>query len=166
VRFSYIVRMRYIQLSPVQYEMLSRIRRQSLKSSVRDRAFSLLLSSQGQTVSQLSQFFDVHRNTIHNWFDAFEANSLVGLYDKSGRGGKFKLNVEHQSALLVWIKERPQNLDYLIHKVAQHFGVSVSRWTIKRFLKKQGLTWRRVKRGLPKQEDPEILEKKEKSLSC
>ena len=54
--------MRYIELNPVQNKMLNRIRRQSQKPLVRDRAFSLLLSSQGQTVTQLSQFFDVHRN--------------------------------------------------------------------------------------------------------
>ncbi len=158
--------MRYIQLNPVQYEMLSLIRRKSEKPAVRDRAFSLLLSSQGQTISQLSQFFDVHRNTINNWFNAFAANSLVGLYDEPGRGSKSKLKSEHQEAILIWIKESPQNLDYLIHKVAQHFHLSVSRWTIKRFLKSQGLTWRRVRRGLPKQEEPQILEKKEKNLNC
>jgi transposase len=166
VRYSYVIAMRYIHLNPVQYEMLSLIRRKSEKPSVRDRAFSLLLSSQGQTVSQLSQCFDVHRNTIHNWFNAFEANSLVGLYDESGRGNKSKLQSEHEEAILTWIKESPQNLDYLIHKVAQHFQLRVSRWTIKRYLKSQGLTWRRVRRGLPKQEEPQILEKKEENSSC
>lgn len=157
------LRMRYIKLKSEQRQMLSRIRRQSRKPLVRDRAFCMLLSDQGQSIHQLTKFFDVHRNTIRNWFESFENDGLVGLYDCVGRGGKLKLQPHQQEAVIAWVRENPQSLDYIVHKVAQHFGLSVSRWTIKRFLKSQGLTWRRVRRGMPKQEDPIVVEKKHKN---
>ena len=64
--------MRYIQLLPEQVPMLERIRRLSKKPRTRDRALALLLSHQGQSAPKLALFFDVHRNTIINWFNAFE----------------------------------------------------------------------------------------------
>lgn len=139
--------------------MLQRIRRDSQKPQVRDRAFCVLLSDQGQSILALSQAFEVHHNTIRNWFNAFEADGLVGLYDEPGRGSKPKLQPEYTAAILSWVEDRPQDLDYAVYKIAERFSVRVSRWTVQRFLKHQGHTWRRVRRGLPKAEEPEVIEK-------
>ena len=80
--------MRYIQLQPEQARMLERIRRRSQKPRVRDRALALLLSHQGQSVPQLAMFFGLHRNTMINWFNAFEHGGLVGLYDAPRSGAQ------------------------------------------------------------------------------
>jgi len=152
--------MRYIHLLPEQVRMLERIRRHSRKPRVRDRALSLLLSHQGQSVKQLAGFFGVHRNTIINWFNAFETYGLVGLYDAKGRGRTPKLDAQQRQQVKSWVKQSPQDLDRVAARVAEHFKVSVSRWTLKRAIADQGMAWRRVPRGLPKQEEPEVLEKK------
>lgn len=158
--------MRYIQLVPEQARMLERIRRHSRKARVRDRALGLLLSHQGRSVNQLAAFFDVHRNTVINWFNAFESYGLVGLYDAKGRGRTPKLNPEQAKQVKAWVQESPQDLDRVVGQVAEHFELSVSRWTVKRAIQDQGMTWRRVRRGMPKQEAAEVLEKKTKSLPC
>ena len=152
--------MRYIHLLPEQVRMLERIRRHSRKPRVRDRALSLLLSHQGQTVGQLAAFFGVHRNTIINWSGAFETYGLVGLYDAQGRGRKPKLDTQQRQQVKAWVKQSPQDLDRVAFRVAEHFKVSVSRWTVKRAIQDQAMAWRRVRRGLPKEEEPEVLEKK------
>ena len=72
---------------------------------------------------------------------------------------KPKLKAYHREAIFSWIEENPQDLDYAVYKVAQQFGLRVSRWTIQRFLKSQGYTWRRVRSSLPKQEESDIGEK-------
>jgi transposase len=154
--------MRYIQLTSAQRSMLARIRRESIKSQVRDRAFCILLSDQSQSIPTLSQAFDVYHNTIRNWFNAFENDSLVGLYDEPGRGSKSKLQPQHKSSVIAFVEARPQDLDYAVYKIAEHFGLRVSRWTVQRFLKSQGYTWRRVRRGMPK-EEADVVEKKQKS---
>ena len=155
--------MRHIQLTSVQADMLARIRHQSQKPQVRDRAFSLLLSAQGQSIAELSTIFDKHPNTIRNWFTSYESDGLVGLYDTPGRGSKSKLKPHHKSAVLSWVAERPQDLDYTVHKIEHHLNLRVSRWTVQRYLEHHGYTLRRVRRGLPKQEEPDILEKKQKN---
>lgn len=158
--------MRYIRLLPEQARMLERIRRHSRKARVRDRALGLLLSHQGQSVNQLAAFFDVHRNTVINWFNAFERYGLVGLYDAKGRRHPPTLNPEQARQVKAWVKESPQDLDRVVGQVAERFALSVSRWTVKRAVQDQGMTWRRVRRGMPKQEAPEVLEKKPESLLC
>ncbi len=155
--------MRYIQLLPEQVPMLERIRRLSKKPRTRDRALALLLSHQGQSAPKLALFFDVHRNTIINWFNAFERYGLPGLYDNPRRGRRRKLNAEQVEQVKTWVKESPQNIDRVVARVAESFGLRVSRWTIKRAIKSRAMTWRRVRRGMPKQEDPEIIEKKHNS---
>jgi transposase len=140
--------------------MIERIRRLSQKPRTRDRALALLLSHQGKTAPELAGFFDVHRNSIINWFNAFETHGLVGLYDGARSGRRRSLNAEHAEQVKTWVKENPQNLDHVAARVAEHYGISVSRWTIKRLLKSQGMTWRRVRRGMPKQETADVLEKK------
>ncbi len=155
--------MRYIHLLPEQARMLERIRRRSQKPRVRDRALALLLSYQGQSVPQLARFFGVHPNTVINWFNAFERWGLVGLYDAPRTGRRPKLTQEQAKQVKIWVKDNPQQLDRVASQVAEVFKKSVSRWTLKRIVKGQGMTWRRVRRGMPKQEDEAVLEKKSRS---
>lgn len=155
--------MRYIQLLPEQARMLERLRRRSQKPRVRDRALALVLSHQGQSVPQLATFFGVHRNTVINWFNAFEHWGLVGLYDARRSGRRPKLTQEQAKQVKLWAKDTPQQLDRVTSQVAEVFGQSLSRWTVKRIVKGQGMTWRRVRRGMPKQEDEAVLEKKSRS---
>ena len=95
--------MRYINLTFAQRSMLTRIRWESSKSQVRDRAFCILLSDQGQSISALTQAFEVHRNTILNWFNAFENDGLIGLYDEPGRGSTSILGSQHKDAIIAFV---------------------------------------------------------------
>ncbi len=88
---------------------------------------------------------------------------MVGLYDAPRTGRRPKLTQEQAKQVKVWVKDTPQQLDRVASQVAEVFGKSVSRWTLKRMVKGQGMTWRRVRRGMPKQEDEAVLEKKSRS---
>jgi len=75
--------MRYIKgLSKETVKLLRRIYKQSQYYQVRQRAHCIQLSYQGYTIAELMKIFKVSRNTIYNWFNSWESNGLVGLYNR------------------------------------------------------------------------------------
>ncbi|WP_080570091.1 helix-turn-helix domain-containing protein [Anaplasma marginale] len=49
------------------------------------------------------EIVQVSRNTIYNWFNAWDKNGLVGLYDSKGRGRNQKLNIKYQQKIKQWV---------------------------------------------------------------
>lgn len=137
-------------LSNESEKMLARIYTESKHHQVRERAKCLLLSYQGTTITELVKIFNVTRKTIYNWFTAWEDRKLPGLYNSPGRGRKPKLNEEQQLEVKELVKESPKSLKTVQSKIKEKWGVEISKDTIKRTIKKSGMTWRRMKRGLGK----------------
>jgi len=54
---------------------------------LRQRAHAVILSHKKFTVEELSDIFEVHRDTISRWLNSYEENGIGGLFDapKSGR---------------------------------------------------------------------------------
>ena len=93
--------MRYIKgLSKETLKILDRIYNQSKYYQVRQRAHCIQLSFQGHKISELMKIFKVSRNTIYNWFNNWDLESLVGLYNNPGRGRKTIFNTNQQKILM------------------------------------------------------------------
>jgi transposase len=155
--------MRFIKdLSQETKKLLRRISRQSRYYRVRQRALSLILSAEGYTTTELMKIFSVDRDTIYNWFNAWEALRLAGLYDRKGKGRKSSLTPKQSLQVKQWAKEFPKNLKKIGAMIQEECGISVSEKTIKRMLKRLGLTWRRIRQKVNGEPDPvEYQEKKE-----
>ncbi len=89
--------MRFVKQSASEtVKLLWRIHKHSRHYRVRRRAHCILLSFQGFMVPLLARMFNVSQQTIYNWLNAWEARRFPGLYDNSGKGGKFKLAPEQK----------------------------------------------------------------------
>ena len=82
------------------------------------------------------EIFQVSRNTIYNWFNTWDKNGLVGLYDRKGRGRKHKFNIGNQQKIKEWVKENTKNLNNVRDKIHKEFGIITSIKTIKIIIKK------------------------------
>jgi transposase len=77
----------------------------------------------------------VSEKTLYNWFNAWNDNGLVGLYDRVGRGRKPKLNAEQKAQVKDWVKDSPRNLKAVLEKIEATWNIKISLDTLKRMLK-------------------------------
>ena len=141
--------MRFIlDLSPETESMLERIYKQSRHHQVRQRSQCIIMSFRGFKISELMMIFGVSRKTIYNWFTWWEDEKLLGLYNQPGRGRKTKLDREQQAQLKEWVRAEPRNLKKTLIKIQEEWGLSLSKDTVKRIIKKLGMRWKRMKRGV------------------
>ena len=157
--------MRFIQLlSSETVSLLQRIYRQSKRPQVRQRAQCILLSNQGFTIAQLMQIFGVSRKTIYNWFTTWEERSVAGLYDRRGRGRKPIFTTEQREQIHRWAQATPKNLNSVLNQIKKTWNLSVSKDTLRRILKSFSMSWRRCRRVLGGNRDPEEYERKQHQL--
>ena len=157
--------MRYIKgLTQDTLKLLKRIYQQSKYYQVRQRAHCIQLSYQGYKISELMSIFQVSRNTIYNWFNAWESSKFVGLYNSPGRGRKKRFTVEQEQQIKNWVKDTPKNLDKVQAKIGQEWSKTVSKKTIKRIIKSASMGWYRIKRRVGGNPLPEFYDKKVKEL--
>jgi transposase len=157
--------MRFVEdVSQETISMLQRIYEQSKHHRVRPRAQCLLLSYHGSTTTQLMKIFQVDRITIYHWFNAWETRHLAGLYDKAKQGRPQKCTPEQKASIRQWAKAFPKNLNQVGALVGEHFQIRLSKQTWKRILKSMALSWRRVRKGVKGEPDPEEYQQKKEAL--
>ena len=157
--------MRHIKgLSKETLKILDRIHQQSKYYQVRQRAHCIKLSFQGYQISELIKMFKVSRNTIYNWFNSWDSESLVGLYNNPGRGRKTIFNINQKEVIKEWVKETPKNLEKVQGKINKEWGIIASKDTIRRVMKIAGMGWYRIKRSVAGSPVPEFSNKKIQEL--
>jgi len=104
------------------------------------------------------------RVTIYNWFNDWEKQKLVGLYDAKGKGRKPKLNPKQKEQVLQWAKTFPKSIKKIAGLILEHFSISLSKKTIKRILKYFGFTWRRIRQRVAGKPDPLEYQQKKETL--
>ena len=144
--------------------LLERLYRQSRHHRVRQRAHCLLLRSKGMKPAELGVIFPVSEKTLYNWFNAWNANGLVGLYDRPGKGRKQKLNDEQKAQVKAWVLASPRQLKATVQKVKETWDIEVSIDMLKRVLKAAGLRWRRLRRLPAKRPAPAVYQQKRYAL--
>lgn len=142
-------------LYPETLRLLQRLYQQSRHHDVRQRAHFLLLIAQGFTISQLLKIFPTSHKTLYNWLNAWEQRGILGLYNRPGRGRKPLFNDEQKKQIKEWVEENPKNLKAVIEKIKEEWNIECSKDTIKRIIKSLNMTWRRVRKAVGGQADPE-----------
>jgi transposase len=151
------------EINSLSFSLLERIYRQSIHHQVRQRAHFLILASQHVKVEELMKIFDISHRTVYNWFNRWESDGILGLYDKSGRGRKKIFNPEEEEKIRSWTKEEPRQLKKVLEKIKVEWGIDTSTKTIKRILKSLSMSWHRMRRCVRSEPDPiEYAEKRAK----
>jgi transposase len=157
--------MRFIQeISQETTHLLQRIYKQSKHSQVRQRAHCILLSIERFQIKQIMKILDVSRETVYNWFDAWEEERFIGLYDRPGRGRKSTFTPEQQEQIRSWAKESPKALRSVLERIEAEWKIRVSLDTVKRVLKSFAMRWRRARRIVAGEPDAEVYALKQKQL--
>ena len=157
--------MRFIQsLNYDTQRLLQKIYQKSKYHKVRQRAHCILLSSQGYTTNDLAHIFKVDRITIYNWLNHWESRRFAGLYDRKGKGRHPIFNQEQKEQIREWIKLYPKNLNKVIALIQEEFDLKASKSTIKRILKSFKLSWRRIRRKVRGEPDPDIYQERKAAL--
>lgn len=151
---------------PETQGLLQRLYRQSRHHQVRQRAHCILLSSQDYSIAQLMEIFSVSRKTLYNWFNNWEEQGVVGLYNRPGRGRKKTFNPEQVEQIRSWVQQSPRQLKQVVAKIREEWGMTTSTQTIKRVLKALRMSWHRLRRVVGGQPDAQEYEQKQAQLAA
>ena len=110
------------------------------------------------------EIFKVSRNTIYNWFNNWEKQGLIGVYNREGQGRKKIFDKEQQKILKEWVKETPKNLTRVQEKIKKTWGINASKDTIKRVIKCLKMKWKRLRKRVSGKPEGELYERKKKLL--
>lgn len=130
--------MRFVKLTEPELKTLQEGHKNGSQFQFRNRCFCLILSNQGKSVSQLTEFFEVSRITIYAWFDAWDKNGIVGLMNKPGQGRKSILSLQnpsHIKSVKAAIRKNPQSVKAVVAELESKIGSQMHPETLKRFLK-------------------------------
>lgn len=130
--------MRFVKLSEAELVTLQEGHKNGSQFQFRNRCFCLILSSQGKSVPELTQFFEVSRITIYSWLDAWDKHGIVGLMNKPGRGRKPILSVQNSEQVKqvkAAIRKNPQSVKAALAELESKIGSEMHPETLKRFLK-------------------------------
>jgi transposase len=152
------------EINPLSFKLLERIYRQSRHHQVRQRAHCLILTSLGVKIPELIKIFQVSRKTLYNWFNRWETEGIVGLYNKSGQGCKPTFNSQQKNQIRAWAKKEPRQLKQVVYKIRESWGMTVSIKTIQRILKILRMSWHRMRRGVGGEPNPQEYQEKKQQL--
>jgi len=152
------------EINPVSAKLLERIYRSSKHHQVRQRAQCLILTSQGVKVEELMKIFQVSYKTVYNWFERWESEGMVGLYNQKGQGRKPTFNWQQKSKIREWAAQEPRQLKKVVQKVKEEWGIKISTRTIKRILTIFYMSWHRMRRGVGGKPNPEEYKRKKAEL--
>ena len=152
------------EINSLSAKLLKRIYCQSKKFQVRQRAHCLILANQGTKVENLMQIFQVSRKTIYNWFERWESEGLVGLYNKPGRGRKATFNSEQKAKIKEWTQQEPRQLKQVLGKVEDEWGIKSSKKNLQRVLKTLKMSWHRMRKAVGGKPGPEEYQQKKAQL--
>ncbi len=152
------------EINPLSSKLLERIYCQSRHHQVRQRAHCLILASQGVKTEELIKIFQVSYKTIYNWFNRWELEGMVGLYNKSGRGCKPRFNSEQKAKIREWAQHQPRQLKQVAQKIKEEWEITISTKTIKRILKTLSMSWHRMRRGVGGEPNPQQYQVKQAQL--
>ena len=65
---------------------------------------------------------------------------------------------------MAWTKEYPQKIELVKEKAKENWNVSVSKDTIKRILKNENMSWRRIRKRVGWKPEPTEYQEKKKEL--
>ena len=141
------------KLTKSQIQKLNELKDAGITCRERHRAHAILLSYQGKNVAEIASIFQVHRHTILEWLDRWDAFGLESLPDQPRSGSPSKSTESEQAQALAFLKESPHNPALVLSQIEQETGKQISRSTLKRLAKRAGLIWKRMRKSLGSKQD-------------
>lgn len=154
--------MKYVlPLTDAEVITLQHLSKYHTQPQVRTRGNAILLSNNKIQLQHIADVSNVCRQTVSIWFNHGEINGLCGLFDKSGRGRKSTLR-EIKSQVIERVNKPPRSLTQVLAEIKKTYAIDVSKDTLKRFCRKSGLVWKRVRKSLcGKRDDKQFYAKRE-----
>lgn len=135
--------MRYVdELSKEERITVEQGVRHGKKQHFRHRCQSILMSADGYKVSEIARLFKVRTRTVYTWFDRWKTLGVAGLMILPGRGKKSRLNnleSKQIDQIRKQIEKNPQNLKQVCEELSQTLGITITKNTLKSFVKKTRL---------------------------
>jgi len=125
------------KLSGLSKSRLKIIKNSSFESNrIRTRAHAVILSSEGFAIKEIMKICNAAHKTISGWNDGWEMSGFDSLLDAphTGRLSKIKTN---QEEVINLVQRNPRQLNAVLEEIKQELGLSISKTTLKRFLKKK-----------------------------
>ena len=149
------------EINPLSLKLLKRVHRQSRHHQVRHASSFPNFSIRRGKIEQLIKTFQVTRKTIYNWFERWESEGILGLYNKPGRCRQATFDSAQEYQIKEWTKQEPKQLKHVVQKIKETWGIKISTKTIKRILINFNMSWHRMRLDVGGEPDPsEYQEKK------
>src|SRR5499426_182187 len=147
--------MKYVTpLNDAEIETLHQMHAHHPSRRARMRAHSLLLSHQRYTIPQIARLYQVDQRRVSAWMERWQAQGLVGLYDRPRSGRPPILNAEEQQKVYAYLDDSPKDVTKVVEAIEQKTRKHVSTKTIKRLIKKSHI-WKRIKKSPAKAPEPQ-----------
>jgi transposase len=119
----------------------------------RMRAQAIVRLSQGLTLQQVADEFDVHLNSVEKWRQRWNKSGLVGLQEGTRTGRPPKWNELQRQALRELAESEGGTASALLRHLRRNKEhASVSEDTIKRYLRQMNFSYKRCRYSLKKNE--------------
>ena len=148
------MRVRPIELSESEREQLQVIIKKGSDWRERERAQTILMLSEGQTVVAVAEHQGVQPEAIRERRRKWWKNGLASLPDQPRSGAPSKLSDAHRSQLKEWVNAEPLNCRALVSRLTTECGVTISAGTLRNELKLMGYVWKRTRYSLKKSAIP------------
>ncbi len=153
-------------LTKIEGQEIEQLFRRGPNNRVRKRAQAIRLSAMGYTVTQIVEILGCNRQSIHNWFDLFEAQGCQGIYDKPRSGRPVIATVDYRTRLVEAIKTNPRKMGYpftvwtltrIRAHMAREIRILLSESRVRQIMKKEGLVFKRPKHTLAQKRDKDAF---------
>ena len=131
----------------------------------RIRAQAILLSNKGFKIKSIVDIVKHDRDTISAWIDNFNNYGLASISDGIRPGRPSKLDELNQLTALIYVDDTPVSLKAVLSQILEELGVRISISTLKRILKKYGLSWKRIRKSLKSRRDEEAFQKAKEEIN-
>ncbi|MBI2786069.1 MAG: IS630 family transposase [Legionella longbeachae] len=138
-------------LSDEQKQELLKLRNARTGKNTAERAYYVLLSSEGKSIDEISVQMNRNPHTIRCWIKRYLARGLSGLIDKCSPGRPDQLKADVKKQLNELLRESPKKYGYqqagwqinlLLDQLNKMIG-PVSATTVKRALHEHGWVYKR-----------------------
>jgi transposase len=153
------------QMTQAELITLEELRKNGPSHRPRERAHILLLSHKGHSISELSKLFELHRSSVSTTISNWKENGIAGLFDSSRTGRPPIIRRADEEEIVSKIIDSPRSLKKVIVDVGKSLNIFLSISTIKRYAKKFGFSWKRVRKSLRNKRNQQDFEKAQSEIS-
>ena len=153
-------------LAAKERRQIEELFRRGPNARVRRRAQAVRLSAMGYTVPQVVEILGCNRQTVHNWFNAFEAGGCEALFDSPRSGRPVMATIDYRRRLVRAVKTNPRDLSYpftvwtvtrLRAHMAKEMNILLSESRVRQIMKEEGLVFKRPKHTLAGKRDEDAF---------